>query len=143
MPDTFQSRESYVHELESPQWKLRSLQIRTRDHFRCQHPGCRSKGPLHVHHLLYIRGRLPHQYRWDDLTTLCALHHQEAHIGKNPAQLQLALTPWKTGKPLQYGNAQRIERRQAAPEKVAPPARPRRNKITWAPIMHQLKLKLK
>lgn len=58
-----------------PQYKQWRKNIKKRDNFTCQWPGCQTKTKLHVHHI----------YRWSDFPglrfhtnngiTLCKFHH--------------------------------------------------------------------
>lgn len=66
----------YELKLDTWQWRQRSYRIRERDSFACTR--CPNKGELHVHHLKYTTPN-PWDEPGENLTTLCALCHFEAH----------------------------------------------------------------
>lgn len=52
---------TYLDQLKHPQWQRRRLEIMQRDAFTCQ--SCLStESTLHVHHKLYIKGRMLWEY---------------------------------------------------------------------------------
>lgn len=68
---------TYSEKLLSPLWDEKRLKILKRDGFLCR--SCQRKKLLHVHHLIYIDGREPWQYRDADLLTLCEDCHDSVH----------------------------------------------------------------
>ena len=65
---------NYAEKLKDPRWQKKRLKILERDDFECQI--CRNdKETLNVHHLLYIKGREPWEYKDSSLVTLCQTCH--------------------------------------------------------------------
>src|SRR5690606_29637791 len=79
--------------LEDPRWQKKRTEILNRDHFRCR--CCESPhNTLHVHHMYYLKGRMPWEYEDDSLITLC--EHCHANVKKynwQKAFMDLNLTP--------------------------------------------------
>lgn len=78
-PKTDLSDESYEEFLESDYWIQVRKRVLARDGFRCQ--SCDSKKTLHVHHLTYKNHGQEHEHL-EDLVTLCARCHEQAHPEK-------------------------------------------------------------
>jgi len=80
---------SYSEKLKDPRWQRLRLEILSRDDFTCRI--CESKTKtLHVHHIRYLRGREPWEYREFYFVTLCEDCHdtEEREIkqaAKSPA----------------------------------------------------------
>jgi hypothetical protein len=53
--------------------------VYARDSHRCQTPGCRSRGPLHKHHI-WFRSKGGPDFDWN-LTSVCEEHHRAIHRG--------------------------------------------------------------
>jgi hypothetical protein len=53
--------------------------VYARDSHRCQAPGCRSRGPLHAHHIRF-RSTGGSDFDWN-LTSVCEEHHRSIHRG--------------------------------------------------------------
>lgn len=64
--------------LQDLQWQKRRKEILSRDGWCCRLCG-KSDGQLHVHHLQYLPGHKPWEYKDDDLITLCASCHYGIH----------------------------------------------------------------
>ena len=79
---------TYEEYLTTLTWKATAHFAKERAGWRCQHPGCESLGPLHVHHLTYERVG---QERDDDLLVLCAEHHRRYHWDASSQQMRLPL----------------------------------------------------
>lgn len=77
-------KEEYRKLLEDPEWYKKRLKILSRDGFRCT--SCFSKVNLQVHHLKYIKGKMPWEVPNNYLKTLCRACHEKAHEGKNISQ---------------------------------------------------------
>mgnify|MGYP000949982809 CR=1 len=69
------AKSNYSEKLKDPRWQKRRLEIMNRDDFTCRKCGDKTK-TLNVHHLSYIKGRDPWDYRDDILVTLCEDCHK-------------------------------------------------------------------
>ena len=69
----------YKEQIKSPLWQKRRLEILNRDNFTCQICGCKDK-TLHVHHLVYEKGKMIWEYPDKLLITLCEECHEHEHI---------------------------------------------------------------
>lgn len=80
---------NYKDKLKDPRWISRRREILIRDHYECQLCGSKGKegNELHVHHLQYIVGKEPWDYKNMCLVTLCDRCHNEVH--KHNIQLSL------------------------------------------------------
>ena len=77
-------KEQYKH----PKWQKRRLQILERDNFTCKKCGD-TETTLHVHHLIYYKGRTVWNYIDFDLITLCEhCHVQIENIKPNKADFK-------------------------------------------------------
>lgn len=68
----------YKEQIKSPLWQKRRLEILSRDNFTCQICGCKDK-TLHVHHLVYEKGKMIWEYPNHQLITLCEECHEYEH----------------------------------------------------------------
>lgn len=68
----------YKDLLKNPQWQRKRLEVFQRDNFTCQCCNSTNK-ELHLHHLQYKKGSLPHDYDEEMLVTLCCDCHDFAH----------------------------------------------------------------
>jgi 5-methylcytosine-specific restriction endonuclease McrA len=59
------------------QWKYISGEVRKRDGYKCVK--CGSVRSLHVHHKVYVYGRMPWEYNEKYLETLCKKCHGKEH----------------------------------------------------------------
>jgi hypothetical protein len=67
---------SYTEQLSHPNWQKKRLGILNRDGFQCK--SCESKDKtLHVHHKMYLKGRMAWEYEDDNFETLCKDCHTE------------------------------------------------------------------
>ena len=75
------TQEPYQFLLERKEWHAKRQRILARDNYKCRHCGVHEgKGvQLHVHHLHYITGLDPWEYRDSELVTLCESCHSEYH----------------------------------------------------------------
>jgi hypothetical protein len=69
---------SYADLLKDPRWQKKRLQILERDGWKCRacHDGSTT---LHVHHLIYIKGQAPWDYKDSALIALCEDCHAMAN----------------------------------------------------------------
>jgi 5-methylcytosine-specific restriction endonuclease McrA len=72
------SSATYAQKLLDPRWDVKRLRILKRDECVCQRCGATNE-TLQVHHLIYIEGREPWEYRDGDLLALCELCHEFQH----------------------------------------------------------------
>lgn len=69
---------TYQEKLQHPKWQKKRLEILERDSFQCRL--CKDeKTTLHIHHLKYINGNDPWQYKNNDLMTVCKDCHKLIH----------------------------------------------------------------
>lgn len=68
----------YDNLLKDPRWQRRRLEIMQRDDFTCNHCGS-TKNTLNVHHLYYVKNKMPWEYPDDALITLCEECHEQTH----------------------------------------------------------------
>lgn len=72
----------YKEALSHPKWQKKRLEIMSRDNWKCK--GCGTEEEtLHVHHKIYIKGRMPWEYDDDKLETYCLKCHEMIHEFKN------------------------------------------------------------
>lgn len=69
---------TYAEKLKSPHWQRLRLRIFERDNWTCRECGD-SESELHVHHIMYIKGRQPWQYEDTNFKTLCEICHSKKH----------------------------------------------------------------
>jgi len=62
---------------DDPRWKAKADEIKRRDDYFCQL--CNRKISLHVHHIVYIKGRKLWDYEDEYLITLCEYCHRGEH----------------------------------------------------------------
>lgn len=72
------TKELYSKLLRRKEWKLKRIVILERDSHICQKCG-KQGGSLHVHHKLYINGKMPWEYSDNHLITLCGPCHMHEH----------------------------------------------------------------
>jgi 5-methylcytosine-specific restriction endonuclease McrA len=68
---------TYADQLKSPKWQKKRLEILERDDFTCLACGNKEK-QLHVHHGIYLKGKMAWEYENYTLHTLCFSCHEEA-----------------------------------------------------------------
>ena len=68
---------TYSEKLLNPLWEEKRFKVLKRDEHSCQ--SCGIQKNLHVHHIIYIQGREPWQYRNGDLITYCKSCHEWEH----------------------------------------------------------------
>lgn len=69
---------SYQEKLTDPRWQKKRLEILERDGWKCRY--CNDgKSTLHVHHILYISGNQPWEYKDSNFITLCEKCHKTDH----------------------------------------------------------------
>lgn len=69
---------TYSEKLKDPRWQKKRLEIMDRDSWACQDCG-KDNGTLNVHHLRYINGKKPWEYKNNYLITLCDSCHAISH----------------------------------------------------------------
>ena len=72
---------TYADLLRDPRWQRKRLEIMQRADFCCELCGD-DRTTLNVHHLRYVRGRMPWQYDDTDLACLCEPCHRRQHPEK-------------------------------------------------------------
>lgn len=74
-------KKEYSEYLKNPKWQKKRLEILSRDKFSCVvcGNGIENDTSLHVHHLSYIKGRMPWEYDIKDMRVLCKMCHQRIH----------------------------------------------------------------
>jgi len=73
---------SYAEQLKSPHWQRKRLEVLEEHGFACQKCDD-TEVQLHVHHVVYERGRLAWEYSGDELQCLCERCHEKAHKWKS------------------------------------------------------------
>lgn len=91
---------TYAEKLKDPRWQRKRLEIMERDGFKCRICGDETT-TLHVHHVRYLRGREPWEYREFYFVTLCENCHEteEREIkacGKSPYTPRIRSVTTKT-----------------------------------------------
>lgn len=85
------TQEPYAFLLERREWKAKRDHILIRDDHRCQRCGA-TEGPgisMHVHHMHYIQGLDPWEYKDSELVTLCEDCHQYVHETEHVPEYRL------------------------------------------------------
>jgi len=62
---------------ESPEYKKVVAKVKKRDGYQCQHPGCKRKRKLQVHHIIRYADSPFLQIEEKNLITLCSTHHYQ------------------------------------------------------------------
>jgi hypothetical protein len=79
---------SYSEKLKDPKWQQKRLKIFERDKWTCV--SCdRSDLTLHVHHMFYLPGVEPWDYKDEHLITYCEHCHNSEHLIGNQIQESL------------------------------------------------------
>ena len=75
------NKKEYSEYLKNPKWQKKRLEILSRDNFSCVvcGKGIETDTALHVHHLSYMKGRMPWEYDNSNFVTLCEHCHSEVH----------------------------------------------------------------
>lgn len=75
------TQEPYSFLLKRREWACKRAKILARDNYCCRSCGAREEdgAALQVHHLHYIIGLDPWEYKDSELVTLCEHCHQEVH----------------------------------------------------------------
>ena len=71
------TKAQYRSMLRTKAWRVKRLEILTRDKFKCRN--CKSDKRLTVHHLYYIDGFKPWEYSNPSMITLCDKCHRKLH----------------------------------------------------------------
>lgn len=72
---------NYSELLKDPRWQKKRLEIFKLDGWQCRK--CNSKkNTLHVHHLYYVKGKMPWEYDNSALVTYCEECHEECRSVK-------------------------------------------------------------
>jgi 5-methylcytosine-specific restriction endonuclease McrA len=71
---------SYSLQLKDIKWKNKRAEILKRDGYKCRR--CSSKSNLHIHHKIYVEGRMAWEYTNQFLITLCSNCHEQEHNKK-------------------------------------------------------------
>lgn len=83
---------AYSEKLKNPRWQKKRLEIFERDGWKCR--ACQDeKSTLHVHHLVYEKGKEPWDYDNAKLVTLCEechnLEREERYLAEQGLLLEL------------------------------------------------------
>lgn len=75
----------YKEQLKDGRWQLKRSIIMERDKFTCRVCGSKAKEghTLNVHHIKYIKNRMPWEYKDEELVTLCEKCHHAHHTQSN------------------------------------------------------------
>lgn len=69
---------SYSDLLKDPRWQRKRLEILESRGWVCENCGDSDK-TLHVHHVRYVKGRMPWEYDGSELKVFCEKCHKERH----------------------------------------------------------------
>jgi hypothetical protein len=70
---------SYADLLKDRRWQKKRLEVLDAAGLKCSSCGSVDPSvPLHVHHKIYVRGRMPWEYNVDELESLCDACHKNA-----------------------------------------------------------------
>ncbi len=84
---------TYLEKLKDQRWIYRRFQILELDDYKCQR--CHNEEiVLNIHHLHYIRGKEPWEYKDKDLITLCMPCHEAVTLFK--ISEEEIYNPWLT-----------------------------------------------
>ncbi len=73
---------TYTEQLKHPKWQKRRLEVLAHYDFACGHCSDSEK-PLHVHHKLYVKGRMVWEYEDHHLIALCESCHEQWHVERS------------------------------------------------------------
>jgi 5-methylcytosine-specific restriction endonuclease McrA len=86
---------TYSQKLKDPRWQRKRLEVLSRDEFTCRI--CKStENTLHVHHIRYIKGREPWEYREFYFVTLCQHCHETEENELKKSVMKMRLKPAET-----------------------------------------------
>ncbi len=68
-----------IEDYKNPKWQKKRLEVLSKYKFKCEDCGSTTK-TLHVHHILYRKGRKVWEYDEDEFLALCADCHDRLHI---------------------------------------------------------------
>lgn len=68
----------YQQKLKDPRWQKKRLEVLAESGWQCSSCGDQ-ESTLHVHHLVYVKGREPWEYENYELVVLCESCHQRTH----------------------------------------------------------------
>jgi len=88
---TTMTKMTYGEQLKHPMWQRKRLHILNRDGWMCQ-KCCAEDKTLHVHHKVYIKGRMVWEYDDSDLQTLCDDCHERTHLDEQELKRLLAVS---------------------------------------------------
>lgn len=88
-------KSAYAKKLDDPRWLARRIEILQRDKLTCCDCGSTSK-PIHVHHVIYHRGKQPWEYGDELLRTLCEDCHELRHAEQQRLLVALSKKPIRT-----------------------------------------------
>jgi hypothetical protein len=80
---------TYSKKLKDPRWQRFRLHHCERANWRCEHC-CASNSQLHVHHVIYLRGKDPWDYPAESICVLCDLCHKEWHDNEDAFKIAIA-----------------------------------------------------
>lgn len=88
---------SFFENYKKPEWQKRRLEILERAGWACEWCGD-GEMQLQVHHKKYFKGRMPWEYRDDQLIALCEACHEESHMHMDRINSQLSA--WNVDGPM-------------------------------------------
>lgn len=97
---------TYAEKLKHPKWQKKRLEALNNANFTCQFCGETEK-TLHVHHLLYHKGRQPWEYHSLLLNAICEDCHA-VHHNKNVHPIIKDLLEVLTMNPKKFGEATKV-----------------------------------
>lgn len=71
----------YSVQLQNIKWKNKRAEILKRDGYKCRKCNCKSN--LHIHHKIYVQGRMAWEYTNQFFITLCSDCHKKEHDKKD------------------------------------------------------------
>jgi hypothetical protein len=83
---------TYADLLKDPRWQRRRLEVLERAGWACEQCSATTR-TLHVHHVRYVRGRMPWAYGDDELQCLCEHCHARQHPEKGGLTPLSAIVP--------------------------------------------------
>jgi hypothetical protein len=77
-PEKSVAKMTYTEQLKHPNWQRKRLEVMESAGWECENCGTKEV-TLHVHHKIYIKGRMAWEYERDQLMALCEGCHEHNH----------------------------------------------------------------
>ena len=77
-PERTMAKMTYAEQLKHPNWQRKRLEALESTGFSCENCGDKDT-TLHVHHKLYVKGRMAWEYELEELAVLCEPCHESHH----------------------------------------------------------------